>query len=153
VTRLKTPKDADFIPQALYEQIVELMPIVSVEAVIEIGDGLLYLRRRNQPARGLWWFPGGRIRKGESFMESLQREIREETCLQITSAKLLNIYSRAFAERHDITIAYLCTVKKGEITMDDEHSEYGVFKIPPPDLHPYMAETAKDALKELQRKQ
>jgi ADP-ribose pyrophosphatase YjhB (NUDIX family) len=137
--------DPDFIPQALYDQIIELLPIVSVEAVIEISGGLLYLKRRNPPAKGLWWFPGGRIHKCESLMDALHREIWEETGLQITSAKLLNVYSRVFDERHDITVAYRCTVKKAEISLNDEHSEWGVFKNAPCELHPYMAEIVKDA--------
>jgi len=54
------------------------MPIVSVEALIVMDETLLFLRRNNQPAKGEWWFPGGRIRKGESLEEALRREVKEE---------------------------------------------------------------------------
>ena len=63
------------IPQNLYNQIVQQMPITSVEAIIKKDNTLLFLKRNNPPAKGEWWFPGGRIRKGETLKEALIREI------------------------------------------------------------------------------
>ena len=120
------------------------MPIVSVEAVICINNALLFLRRKNEPAKGEWWFPGGRIHKGESLEAALLREIKEETGLEISEYKLINVYSRVFPERHDITIVYLCKCKEGEIALNDEHSEYGLFKIVPVGLHPYLLEVIRE---------
>jgi len=65
------------------------MPIVSVEALIVMDETLLFLRRNNQPAKGEWWFPGGRIRKGESLEEALRREVKEGTGLEVTAIDLL----------------------------------------------------------------
>jgi ADP-ribose pyrophosphatase YjhB (NUDIX family) len=45
-------EESDFIPAKLFNQIMKLLPIVSVEAVIMINDGLLLLRRKNEPAMG-----------------------------------------------------------------------------------------------------
>ena len=137
-------EDSDFIPSKLYDQIMRLMPIVSVEAVIQIEGALLFLRRKNEPAKGEWWFAGGRIKKGESLEETLRREIKEETELEIKDYRLVNVYSRVFPERHDITIVYLCKCKKGEIVLNDEHSEYGLFSGIPVGLHPYLCEVIKD---------
>ena len=137
-------KKNDFIPTGLYNKIVKLIPIVSVEAVIVIGGSLLFLKRKNQPAIGQWWFPGGRMHKGESFEETLYREINEETGLQISSYKFINIYSRTFQERHDITIAFLCECK-GKITLNNEHSEYKLFQEIPEGLHPYLHTLVKDS--------
>jgi len=92
-----------FIPSRLYDQITEQMPIPSVEAVIVINGSLLFLRRKNNPAAGLWWFAGGRICKGESLEETLRREVKEETGLEIESCRFVKAYSRVFPERHDIT--------------------------------------------------
>src|SRR5208283_2906699 len=101
-------KENGHIPSDLYNQIVKLIPIVSVEAVIVMDDGLLFLKRKNQPAKDQWWFAGGRIHKGESLEETLHREVKEETGLQIIAHKFIGVYSRVFPQRHDITIAYLC---------------------------------------------
>jgi ADP-ribose pyrophosphatase YjhB (NUDIX family) len=89
-------EETGFILSALYKQIMKRMPIASVEAVIEINGALLFLRRKNMPAMGQWWFPGGRIKKGESLEETLSWEIKEETGLELVSSKLINVYSRVF---------------------------------------------------------
>ena len=136
----------DFIEQKLFDQIMDYLPIASVEAVIVQDDALLVMKRKKKPVLGEWWFPGGRIHRGESFEEALQREIKEETDLDLVSFELLNVYSRVFPERHDITIAYLCRVKRGKVVLDSEHSEYAFFPLDniTLGLHPFMAEVIGD---------
>jgi ADP-ribose pyrophosphatase YjhB (NUDIX family) len=142
---MESKNETDFIPSALYDQIMRLMPIPSVEAVIVMNGSLLFLRRKNNPASGQWWFAGGRIHKGESFEETLHREVKEETGLEIKSYRFIKAYSRVFPERHDITIVYLCKCKENKIELDSEHSEYKLFKKVPEGLHPYLLETIKDS--------
>ena len=138
-------KKCNYIPQKTYDMILKCIPIVSVEALIVIDDALLFMRRNNEPARGEWWFPGGRIRKGESPKETLHRKIKEEIGLEISSHKFINVYSRVFHERLDLTIAYLCRCKKGRIKLNTEHSEYRLFSKNPNSLHPYLIETIQDS--------
>lgn len=137
--------DSGFIPQDIYDQIIGLIPVVSVEAVIVINGSLLLLKRKNNPAAGLWWFAGGRIIKGESFEETLRREVKEETGLEVESFRFIKAYSRVFSERHDITIAYLCKCLQNKIELNSEHSEYKLFKKLSKNLHPYLVETIKDS--------
>lgn len=136
--------DIAMIPSLLYSQILENMPVSSVEAMILMNKSLLFVRRNNSPVKGEWWFVGGRIRKGESLEEALFREVKEETNLDVTAYRLINVYSRAFPERHDITIAYLCNCK-GKVILNNEHSEYKFFKNVPIDLHPYLLRVIKDS--------
>ena len=138
-------KEDKEIPSTFYEQITKCMPIPSVDALIVIRKSLLLLRRNNHPARGQWWLAGGRIRKGESPEDALIREVKEETGLEISSYKPINVYSRIFPERHDITIAYFCKCKESKISLNNEHSEYKLFKKVPVGLHPYLLETIKDS--------
>ena len=142
---MKYENETDFIPSALYDQIIQLMPIPSVEAVIMIKGSLLFLRRKNNPASGQWWFAGGRIHKDELLEETLHREVKEETGLEIESYRFIKAYSRVFPQRHDITIVYLCNCKDSKIKLDSEHSEYKLFKKIPKNLHPYLLETIKDS--------
>jgi colanic acid biosynthesis protein WcaH len=142
---MDSKNEPGFIPQAIYNQIVDLMPIASVDAVIVMNDALLLLKRKNKPAAGQWWFVGGRINKGESFEQTLRREVKEETGLEIESFRFINVYSRFLPERHDITIAYLCKCQDDKIDLNNEHSEYKFFKDPPNDLHPYVLQTLKDS--------
>jgi len=132
------------IPSSLYEVIVDVLPIASVEAVILEDEKFLFLRRKNEPVKGQWWFPGGRIRKGETLQEALVREVKEETGLTVTESKLVNVYSRIFDKRHDITIAYITKCKPNKITLNNEHSEYKYTKKPPKNIHPYLIEVIND---------
>jgi len=129
---------------SLYQKITRVLPISSVEAVIIQNNKLLFLKRNNVPAKGYWWFPGGRIRKGETFEETLYREVYEETGLEVISLEFVNVYSRIFVERHDISITYLCRCRKGEIVLNNEHSEYKYFKKLPKNIHPYLIEVIND---------
>jgi colanic acid biosynthesis protein WcaH len=138
-------KKCNYIPKSTYEIIVNCMPIVSVEALIVSEGKLLFLRRKNEPAKGEWWFPGGRIRRGESLQKALYREVLEETGLEIIYTRFIGVYSRVFPERHDITVAYLCKCKEGGVSLDDEHSEYGFFNGNPHGLHPFLGETVADS--------
>ena len=135
------------IPSLLYEKIKALMPIPSVEAIIMKEDSFLFLRRKNSPAKGEWWFPGGRIMKGETFKETLIREVKEETSLDVKVIKLIGVYNRIFPDRHDITIVFLCRCFADKVILNDEHSEFKFSKDIPSDIHPYLIETIQDMKK------
>ena len=133
------------IPSSLYDRIVKNMPIPTVEALIIRNSSLLFLRRNNSPAKGQWWFPGGRIRKGESLEDTLFRSVREETGLEVIRHKLVTVYSRVFPERHDIAMVFLCECRGEVITLDSQHSEYRFFKKVPTNIHPHLKQTIRDS--------
>ncbi|HEX2073006.1 MAG TPA: NUDIX domain-containing protein [Geodermatophilus sp.] len=62
-----------------------VLPVVAcVGAVVLDGRGrLLLVRRGREPSRGLWSVPGGRVEPGESLAEAVEREVLEETGLQV----------------------------------------------------------------------
>src|SRR4029079_15985396 len=63
-------------------------PQLAVSASVFRNGKILLVRRARQPAKGLYTLPGGRVEFGESLIEALQREIREETSLTIDVAAL-----------------------------------------------------------------
>ena len=142
---VKDAEDIDYIPEGLFAEMVKRLPIASVDAVIVVDGALLLLKRNNSPAKGEWWLPGGRIRRGESLEETVRREVKEETGLEVSSQRLIGVYSRVFPERHDITVAFLCECKKGKVALNDEHCEYAFFEVTPKGLHPYLLETLRDS--------
>jgi ADP-ribose pyrophosphatase YjhB (NUDIX family) len=61
----------------------EMIPCVG--AVIFDNEGRLCLvRRANEPSKGTWAFPGGRVEPDETSEEAIIREVMEETGLHVT---------------------------------------------------------------------
>jgi ADP-ribose pyrophosphatase YjhB (NUDIX family) len=56
----------------------ELIPCVG-GIVINPAGFLLVVQRKNEPARGLWSLPGGRVEPGETAEAAVVREVAEET--------------------------------------------------------------------------
>lgn len=50
------------------------------------------VKRGREPAKGLWSVPGGRVEKGEYLKAAVQREVLEETALQVAVDRLLGIH-------------------------------------------------------------
>ena len=54
-------------------QVVKNAPLVSIDIILQNPQSKIFLgRRRNQPTKGKWFVPGGRIRKGERLDQGLQ---------------------------------------------------------------------------------
>lgn len=61
-------------------------------AVVFDGDRVLLVLRGRQPSKGLWSVPGGRIEVGETALEAVVREIREETGLEAEIVGVCGFY-------------------------------------------------------------
>ncbi|CAM3438697.1 NUDIX domain-containing protein [Deinococcus saxicola] len=55
-------------------------PLVCVGALVSDGDGRVLLARTTK-WRGLWGVPGGKVDWGETLLDAVAREFREETGL------------------------------------------------------------------------
>jgi colanic acid biosynthesis protein WcaH len=68
-----------WIRDELYDAIRTSMPIPCVDLVVlNKKKQVLLLKRKNDPAKGTWWFPGGRINFLESRSDAAIRKLREE---------------------------------------------------------------------------
>ncbi len=84
------------------------------------ADGrLLLIRRRNDPGRGLWSVPGGRVEPGESDAEAVVREMAEETGLVVEPGALVGRVRRGPYAIAD----YRCAVVGGALRPGDDASE------------------------------
>jgi 8-oxo-dGTP diphosphatase len=67
---------------------------VGVTGIVRAPDGrVLLLRHRLWPPEGQWGFPSGFARRGETFQETVVREVREETGLTVRVGRLLELRS------------------------------------------------------------
>jgi colanic acid biosynthesis protein WcaH len=115
------------IPDELYEQIVDAMPIPCVDLLVrDESDRVLLVHRRNDPARNEWWFPGGRIHFFEDRRDAVTRKLREETGLTATDVKERGTYDLFFTvdpetRRHSITTLYEVVVAHPSgVTLDEQ---------------------------------
>lgn len=69
------------LPMELYKNVVECMPIVCVDIICQRKSDhkMLLFYRRDKPAAHIFWWPGGRMFRGETFFDAAIRKIREET--------------------------------------------------------------------------
>ncbi|WP_425484562.1 NUDIX hydrolase [Haloechinothrix aidingensis] len=80
---------------------------------------LLLIRRANEPGKGLWSVPGGRVRPGESDAQALVRELREETGLEVRPGALLGTVTRGVFDIHD----YSCHGTGGPLRAGDDAAD------------------------------
>ncbi|GAA1035360.1 MULTISPECIES: NUDIX hydrolase [Amycolatopsis] len=80
---------------------------------------LLLIRRANDPGKGQWSLPGGRVEPGETDHEAVVRELREETGLDVRPHTLAGSVVRGAYDIHD----YECTWTGGILTAGDDASD------------------------------
>lgn len=106
---------------------------LTVDAVIaDARRGVVLIRRARPPFAGAWALPGGFVEPGESCPEACQREVREETGLDVAVVALVGVYSRPGRDPRGptVSVAYLCRVTGGEVRGGDDASTAAWF----PDL-------------------
>ena len=89
----------------------------SLKVVIYRNDKVLLLKNDKG-----WDFPGGHMKKDESLIDGLQREVYEETGLTVTNPQDLNI-------SHGHEQFYSAQLPTDDIKLSDEHFEYGFFTV------------------------
>src|SRR6266496_3175398 len=58
-------------------------PRVGCAGIIRRGEDVLMGQRNKEPNRGLWVLPGGGVEFGETFAETLRRELAEEAGIDV----------------------------------------------------------------------
>jgi 8-oxo-dGTP diphosphatase len=93
---------------------VDLPAIRCVGALIHDPSGrLLLVLRGNDPGRGLWSVPGGKVEPGEADDEAVRREVAEETELSVTVGELCGMVERPAPGGVFLIYDYLCTPVSG----------------------------------------
>lgn len=101
-------------------------PLLTVDIIIKRQNGIVLIKRKNDPYKGHYALPGGFVDVGETVENAAIREAKEETGLDINIERLVGIYSdRARDPRgHAVSICYLAT-GHGTLCAGDD-AEYAV---------------------------
>jgi 8-oxo-dGTP diphosphatase len=89
---------------------------------VEHGKVLIARRRAGVSQAGLWEFPGGKVRPGETPEQCLEREIREELGVEIAVGKFFGESIHAYEDKTIRLLAYRVSANNGEVTLND-HAE------------------------------
>jgi 8-oxo-dGTP diphosphatase len=104
-------------------------PFLAASAAIVRDGKILVVRRARPPANGLYTLPGGVVEVGETLIEAVAREVREETTLEIEPVALAgfreNIVRDADSrvERHFIILCFASRWRAGDPVLNEELSE------------------------------
>jgi ADP-ribose pyrophosphatase YjhB (NUDIX family) len=107
--------------------------IPAASAVATNSEGKILLQRRSDNT--LWALPGGTMEIGESIAETIIREVKEESGLDVAIEELVGIYSNpkhviAFSDgevRQEFSICFACKIVGGVLHVSNESSEVSFF--------------------------
>ena len=135
-----------FIPQHLYNQILEAIPIVCVDVAI-VNDGcVLLVRRRDAPAKGQLWLPGGRVHKGETLRQAAARKALDETGIDCHVGPIIHTDETIFEDGpegiavHSVNTCFFLFSRQHsvEVNLDGHHEDWVWIDHIDPGLHPYV---------------
>ena len=101
------------------------MTVRVAAGIIRRDDQVLAARRAAGPQAGLWELPGGKIKEGESPLEALRRELREELGCELAVAWLYDSVEFDYPELHLSMDCFACNLAAGSEPQAKEevHSE------------------------------
>ncbi len=95
---------------------------VAVAGLITKGEKVLLHHRTDYDA---WDLPSGGMEAGETIIQTLKREVREETGLKVEPKKLIGVYHNF--KRDVIVFIFLVKVISGKLTKNKEADDFGYF--------------------------
>ena len=108
-------------------------PEPTVGALIFNPQGKLFLMKSHKWG-GKYVIPGGHIELGETAIDALKREVKEETGLDIFDIEYIGMQEFIFdpefwKKRHFIFLDYACKTNSTEVTLNSEGQEFGWFSL------------------------
>jgi 8-oxo-dGTP diphosphatase len=97
-------------------------PSIMVDGILERDGKVLYVKRKKEPFKGSWSFPGGKLNTGERVEDALKRELFEETGLVILPTDILGVYSDPARDPrgHRISVTLIAKITGGEAKGGDD---------------------------------
>jgi ADP-ribose pyrophosphatase YjhB (NUDIX family) len=103
---------------------------LGVRGIVQDQDGRVFLIRHTYVSG--WHLPGGGVETGETALDALDRELREEACIRIDKApQLCGVFFNTRVSRRDHVLVYLIRgfTVLGPKQPDREIAEAGFFPL------------------------
>ena len=118
------------------------MLVVAAGVIWRDGKVLLTQRRQGDTLGGMWEFPGGKIKTGESPIEAVVRECQEECAIVIEPVDILDVAFHSYPQRDILLLFYDCHWRSGEVQHLEvaDHawvlpSDVSGYELPPADVN------------------
>ena len=104
-------------------------PMVGIGAVLICEGKILLEKRKNEPGRGKWSIPGGLVDLGENLEQTVIREVKEETRLDVYDPELIDAVDNVTIDDdgkvryHFVIIDYFVRLKGGTIKASSDAEE------------------------------
>lgn len=130
-----------YLNDEYFQTVVQNMPLVSFDFIIKNNAAHILLgKRKNRPARGYWFVPGGRICKNESFADAFKRLTLAELGqnFSIDEAVFLGAFEHLYVDSvfgsesstHYVVLAYELSMNHPLDSLPlDQHDKYQWFSI------------------------
>ena len=92
---------------------------LTVLCLIEDGDRLLLQNRIKKDWHG-YALPGGHVERGESFVDAVIREMKEETGLEITNPRLVGVKQIPIENGRYVVLLFKATEWLGNVVSSEE---------------------------------
>jgi len=111
--------DPNYVPKKQYF-------LVGGKAIVLNKDGKILVLQRSKKAAGggKWSLPGGALGQNESPIDSIKREIVEETKLEVTDVKPFSFKSYSHDGDSILIISYTCRANPEKVILNWEHDGY-----------------------------
>jgi mutator protein MutT len=113
----------------LVKRLYPKQPIVGVGAVVICDGKILLEKRKNDPGKGKWSIPGGLVELGEVVEQTVIREVKEETGLEVEKPEHIDIVDNVIRDNngeikyHFVIIDYFVKLKGGTLKASSDAEE------------------------------
>jgi len=100
-----------------------------VGVVIICNGRILLERRKNEPGKGKWSIPGGLVELGEKVEQTVIREVKEETGLEVGNPEHIDVVNNLEMDEkgrikyHFVIIDYFVKLKGGKLKASSDAAE------------------------------
>ena len=100
-------------------------PSLTVDGLVLKDGKLVTVRRGNEPFLGMPALPGGFVELGETTVEAVVREVREETGLETRVVRLVGVFSdpQRDPRGHTVSVAYGLEAVGGQLAAGSDAVE------------------------------
>lgn len=105
-------------PRAVTPRGLPLLLVAAAALIDKDGRVLVAQRPEGKPMAGLWEFPGGKVKEGETPEFALCREIEEELGIEVRECCFTPVAfsSHSYEDFHLLMPLYVCRMWKGIVT-------------------------------------